>query len=385
MSAVLPEGPQQPTAGTAAPELLDLLVALLLRWKRLLLLPLGAGVLALGATYLVPKTYTASTLLLPPQQQQSAAASALAQLSALSGLAAAGGARTPGDQYVALLRSRSVADRLIDTFELMKVYEVELRFEAREALGRRVRVSLGRKDGLIAIEVDDHDPQRAAAMANAHVEELRRLTSSLALTEAQQRRVFLEKHLEQTRQRLTAAQRELQGGGFNPGALKADARVAAETYARLRAEATAAEIRLQALRERLADTTPEIQQLLAQLRGLRSRVAQAEIGAPSPDDGDYIGRFREFKYQETLFDLFARQYELARLDESREGALIQVVDVAVAPEHKSRPKRGLIAVATTLGTGLLLAIWILLRALSEHGSGPGLRQRLAAARRAAGG
>jgi uncharacterized protein involved in exopolysaccharide biosynthesis len=283
------------------------------------------------------------------------------------------------------VRERSVADRLIETFELMKVYNVELRFEAREKLARRVRVSLGRKDGMIAIEVDDHDPQRAAAMANAHVEELRRLTSSLALTEAQQRRAFLEKHLEQTRERLTAAQRELQGGGFNPGALKADARVAAETYARLRAEATAAEIRLQALRERLADATPEIQQLLAQLRGLRGRVAQAEVGAPAPEDGDYIGRYREFKYQETLFDLFARQYELARLDESREGALIQVVDVAVTPEHKSHPRRGMIAVATTLGTGLLVMCWILLAALSARRTGPSLGQRLTAARRAAGG
>lgn len=373
--------PAQASPRTDPPtaDVVDLLVALLLRWKQLVAVPIACGVLALGATYLVPKTYTARTVFLPPQQQQSAAASALAQLGALSSLAG-GAVRTPGDQYVSLLQTQTVADRIVAEFDLMKVYGSSLRFEAREKLARNVRIALGRKDGLISVEVDDRDPTRAADMANRYVAELHRLTSELALTEAQQRRLFLEKHLEQTRTRLAAAQQALQGGGFDPGALKADARVAAESYARLRAEVTATEIRLQALREGLAESAPEIQQLLATLRGLRAQLARAEAGVASSAGDDYVGRYRDFKYQETLFELFARQYEIARVDESREGALIQVVDVAQPPEHKSRPKRGLIAVLVTLGTGFALTLWIVATAALRHGGGAEFTRRLDAAR-----
>lgn len=361
-------------------DLLDFLVPVLLHWRLLVAGPLLAGLAALAATYLVPPTYTSRTTFLPPQQQQSSAVSALAQLSALTGLAAAStGVRTPGDQYVALLQTQAVADRIIDAFELMRVYDVRYRFEARRVLSERVRSSLGRKDGMITIEVDDNDPKRAADIANRHVEELRRLTNSLALTEAQQRRVFLEGQLAQTRERLAQAQRALQGSGFNQGALKADARSAAELYARVRAEVTAAEIRLQTLRSSLADNTPEIRQAVVALQGLRAQLARAETGVQS-DGPDYIGKFREFKYQETLFDLFARQYELARVDESREGALVQVVDVATPAEWKSKPKRALTALTATLAVLLVLLVWVQVRHAIRRSSRPSLGQRLRAAR-----
>lgn len=343
-------------------DLLDLALPLAEHWKLLVLGPLLAGLLALGITFLVPKTYTSRTVFLPPQQQQSAAASAIAQLGALSGLVgSAAGLKSPADQYVALLQSTTVADRLIDEFKLMQVYDEEFRFKAREELARNVRASLGKKDGLITIEVDDEDPQRAADMANRHVDELRRLTSQLALTEAQQRRVFFEVQLTQTRDRLTQAQQALQASGFSQGALKADAKAAAEGYARLRAEATAAEVRLQTLRRNLADNTPEVQQARSTLGALRAQLAKLEESTDLSGAPDYVSKFREFKYQETLFDLFARQYELARLDESREGALIQVVDVAKPAEWKSKPKRALITVATVIAALMLLAVGVLIR------------------------
>jgi capsule polysaccharide export protein KpsE/RkpR len=222
-------------------------------------------------------------------------------------------------------------------------------------------VSLGKKDGLVAVEVDDIDRERAAAIANRHVEELRRMTSRLALTEAQQRRAFFEVQLKQTKDRLTTAQEALQGSGFDSGALKADARAAAEGYARLRAELTAAEVRLQTLRRNMADNSTEVQQALTTVSALRSQLARLEAPIEANTGPDYVSKFREFKYQETLFDLFARQYELARVDESREGALIQVVDVAKPAERKSRPKRGLIAVATTLASFIALAAFFLVR------------------------
>ncbi len=343
-------------------DLLDLLMPIAQHLKLLVIGPLLAGLAALGITYLIAPTFTASTTFLPPQQQQSAAASALASLGALSGLAgAAGGIKSPGDQYVALMQSVSVTDRLVDKFKLMDVYEAEYRFEARKELASNVRITLGKKDGLITVAVDDVDPQRAADMANHHVEELRRVTSELALTEAQQRRVFFESQLKETRDKLVSAQQALQSSGFSPGALRAEPRAAAEGYARLKAEATAAEVRLQTLRRGLVDTAPEVQQQQTLLAALRAQVTKLETSIDVPRDGDYVGKYREFKYQETLFELFSRQYELARLDESREGALIQVVDVAAKPEWKSKPKRGLIALVTTLAAALLLVVFVLVR------------------------
>ncbi len=343
-------------------DLLDLALPLLQHWKLLAFAPLLAGVAALGTTYLIQPTFSSRTVFLPPQQQQSAAASVVASLGALSGLAgAAAGIKSPADQYVALLQSTTVADRLIDEFKLMQVYEREYRFETRKELAGNTRISLGKKDGLITVEVDDVDPQRAADIANRQVDELRRLSAQLALTEAQQRRVFFETQLKKTRDALSTAQLALQASGFNPGALKAEPKAAAEGYARLRAEVTAAEVRLQTLRRNLSDTTPEVAQAQATLGALRAQLAKAEASTDLTGGPDYVGKFREFKYQETLFELFARQYELARLDESREGAMIQVVDVAKPAEHKSKPKRALIAIATTLAALLLLAGFVVTR------------------------
>ena len=158
-----------------------------------------------------------------------------------------------------------------------------------------------------------------------------------------------------------AVDAELRASGFDAGAIKAEPKAAAEGYARLRAEVTAAEVRLQAMRGSLADDTPEVRQQQAMLTALRGQLARLEQSSDVNAGPDYVGKYREFKYQETLFDLFARQYELARVDESREGALIQVVDVAQPPERKSRPKRGLVAVVTTLATAVVLLAGLLMR------------------------
>jgi uncharacterized protein involved in exopolysaccharide biosynthesis len=346
----------------AGVDLLDLALPLLKHWKLMVFGPLLAGAVALGVTYLIKPTFTSRTVFLPPQQQQSAAASAIASLGALSGLAgAAAGIKSPADQYVALLQSTTVADRLIDEFKLMQVYDREYRSEARKELADNARVSLGKKDGLITVEVDDVDPQRAAEIANRHVDELRRLTSQLALTESQQRRVFFEHQLKKTRDELTQAQQQLQASGFNPGALKAEPKAAAEGYARLKAEVTAAEVRLQTLRRNLSEATPEVQQAQTMLGALRAQLGKTEATTDLTGGPDYISKFREFKYQETLFELFSRQYELARLDESREGALIQVVDVAKPAERKSKPRRAITAIATMLATLLLLATFVVTR------------------------
>ena len=342
--------------------LLDLALPLVEHWKLWILGSLAIGLAALGIAFLMTSTFTARTTFLPPQQQQSGLASALASLGGLAGLAgAAGGIKSPADQYVALMQSVSATDRLIQQFDLMQVYEAKYRFEARKALEQNTRIAIGKKDGLISIEVDDKSPQRAAEMANAYVEELRRLTSELAVSEAQQRRMFFEKELKEARDQLAKAQQALEASGFNVGALRAEPRAAAETYARIKAEITAAEVRAQVLRRSLADTAPEVQKQMAEISALRAQLARLEQAADANAGPDYLSKYREFKYRETLFELFARQYEVARVDESREGALIQVVDPATPPEYKSKPKRALIAVAATMLSLLLIGMGLVVR------------------------
>jgi uncharacterized protein involved in exopolysaccharide biosynthesis len=342
-------------------DLFELLAMLGQHLKLLLAGPLLAGLAALGITYLIAPTFTAKTTFLPPQQQQSTAASAMAALGPLAALVGGAGVRTPADQYVALMQSVNVSDRIIDEFKLRDVYDEELRVDARKKLSNNVRIAVGKKDGLITVEVDDKSPRRAADMANRYVEELRRMTSTIAVSEAQQRRLFFERQLGQTRDRLTAAQLALQGSGFSQGALKAEPKAAAEGYAKLRAEVTAAEVRLQAMRGSLVDETPEVRQQQATLNALRAQLARLEQASDAAGGPDYVGKYREFKYQETLFELFARQYELARVDESREGALIQVVDEASPPERKSSPKRALVAVSATMAALLVLAAAVVIR------------------------
>ena len=340
----------------------DIATALAERWKLLAFGPLAAGAIGLGATYLVAPTFTAVTTFMPPQQSQSSTATALGALGALGGLAAgAAGLKSPAEQYVALMQSVTVSDRLIDQFKLMSAYDTAFRVDARKELAENVRISVGKKGGLITVEVDDKIPQRPADIANRYVEELRRVTSTLAVTEAQQRRVFFEQQLKEGRERLVQAQLKLQASGFNPGALKAEPKAAAEAYARLKAEATAAEVRLQGLRGSLADSTPEVRQQQSILSALREQLARMAQATETSDGPDYIGKFREFKYQETLFELYARQFELAKVDESREGALIQVVDPATPPEKKSKPKRGSLAISIAFATALFLAVWVVIR------------------------
>lgn len=356
--------PTQALHGNDGIDLLELLAILAERWRLLVAAPVAAGAIALGTTYLITPTYTAKTTFLPPQQQQSSAASALASLGALSGLAGgAAGIRSPGEQYVALMQSVNVEDRIIEQFKLLDVYEAKFRSQARKRLEEDVRIALGKKDGLISVEVDASSPKLSADIANQYIVELRRLTSELALTEAQQRRVFFETQLKRTKLQLTEAQTSLLSSGFNAGALKAEPKAAAESYAKLRAEVTAAEVRLQTMRRALADSAPELQQHLALLTALKAEMSKLESSASMHSDSDYVGRYREYKYQETLFEMFSRQYEVARLDESREGALLQVVDIATPPEQKSKPRRAFISALTATLTLLMLTMAILSRRL----------------------
>lgn len=350
-----------PSSPSTEPGLTEWLHPLLPNWRQLAIAPLLAGALGYGGSFLFSPTYQSTTTFLPPQQQQSAAAASLASLGALAGLAGSvGGIKSPADQYVSLMQSVTVADRLIDQFKLMQVYDHTFRQDARKALAKRTQMAVGKKDGLISVSVEDHDPGQAAAMANQYVEELRRMTRTLAITEAQQRRLFFEKQLNEAKSRLIAAQTALQDSGFSPGALKAEPKAAADGYSRLRAELMTAEVRLQSLRANLADSAPEVRQQLSTVQALRQRLdAQESNSSPQGASPDYVSKYREFKYQETLFDLMAKQYELARVDESREGSLIQVIDEARPAERRIFPRRSWFALGGAVAGPILLALLLL--------------------------
>ena len=342
--------------------LLDLLQVVADNLRLLVLAPLAAGLLALGITFAIPPTFTATTKFMPPQQQQSGAAAMLAGLGALGGLAgAASGLKNPADQYVAFLKSRSVQDALIDRFKLTERFETKFRQDARKGLDANVQVASG-KDGLITIDASDKDPQFAAQLANAHVEELGKLLNRLAITEAQQRRLFFEKQLTNAKDNLVKSEQALKTSGVNSSALKASPQAAVEGLAKLKAGITAQEIKLASMRGYLTESAPDFKQAQTELSAMRGQMARAEKEEPANgSDSDYIAKFRDFKYHETLFELFAKQYEMARVDESREGAIIQVVDAAQAPERKSKPKKALIAMMTTLAVGFALLLFVFVR------------------------
>lgn len=325
-----------------------------------------AGLLALGVSFVIAPTFTATTSFMPPQQQASGAASLLSSLGALGGLAgAASGLKNPSDQYVAFLKSRSVQDALIDRFDLVKRYDEKYRQYATKELEQRARVKAG-KDGLITVDADDEDPQFAATLANAHVEELGKLLKRLAVTEAQQRRLFFEKQLSATKENLAKAEKALRSTGVSVSVLKSSPVAAVEVLAKLKATIAAQEIKLASMRGYLAESAFEFKQAQTDLAAMRSQMTRLQSADSGQDpasqgEGDYVGRYREFKYHETLFELFSKQYEIARVDESREGAVIQVVDLAVPPELKSKPKKAIIAVLATLAAGFALLIFVFVR------------------------
>jgi uncharacterized protein involved in exopolysaccharide biosynthesis len=357
--------PHTPAEADDEISLLDLLQTIVDNLRLLVLGPLAVGLAALGISFFITPTYTAKTQFLPPQQQQSAAAGLLQSLGGLGGLAgAAAGLKNPADQYVAYMKSNAVEDALIDRFKLLERYGAKLRTEARNALEGNARIASGR-DGLISVEFLDKDPKFAADVANAYVEELRNLLSRLAVTEAQQRRLFFEKQLALAKDNLVAAEHALRATGISESVLKSTPASAVASVAAIKAQITVQEVKLGAMRSYLAESAPDFKQAMAELANLRAQLvkqsAQDASAARTAGQGDYISRYRDFKYHEALFELFAKQYEIARVDEAREGAVIQVLDAAQPPERKSNPQRALIAIIATFATGFALLLFVFVR------------------------
>src|SRR5712691_4880300 len=362
-----------PSAEDEEVSVLDLLIVLA-RHKRVILgVPLISAVGAAAISFLLPNIYTGTTRILPPQQSASAASALLTQLGgALGGfLGAAGGSvgiRNPNDLYVGMLKSRTVADNLISRFEMRKVYDEDRLSDARKRLEKETTIMAG-KDGIITVEVDDKDPKRAAELANAYVDELMKLTKVLAVTEASQRRLFFERQLLQVKDNLTtaevAARQGLQKGGL--AQVDAQGRSMIEVTARLRAQISVKEVQIGSMRTFAAEGNPELQRTQEELQALRRELARIEGTSPITAVGkgeasgssglDNLGRLRDVKYYEFLYELLAKQFELAKIDEAKDATIIQVMDQAIKPDRKSRPRRTLIVLLWTLLALFASIVW----------------------------
>ncbi len=356
--------------------LLDLLIVLAKHKKLILGLPLLAAAVALVVSLQLPNIYTATTKILPPQQAQSSAAAMLGQFGGLAG--AAGGAlgiKSPNDLYVAMIKSRNVADRLIERFKLKTLYKQKTTTGTYKKLEGISTISSG-KDGIISIEIVDKDPVLAANIANAYVEELYRLTQTMAVTEASQRRLFFEKQLKIAKNELATAEVALKQTQESSGVLSLgdQGKEMIQAVGTLRAEIAAKEVQLGAMRTFATEQNQEYILVQRELAGLRGQLAKLERGGEAglvptgklPEAGLMnIRRLRDVKYYETLFELLSKQYELARVDEARDASMIQVLDKAVPPDVKSGPKRALIVIVTALATGFLAVILAFLKEANE--------------------
>ena len=374
---------QAPTANREEGEgsLLDLLIVLAKHKWLVVGLPVLAGVLAAAYALMLPNIYTGTTRILPPQQQPSATSNMMQQLGILS--AFYGGAiRNPNDTFIGMMKSRTVADNLIARFDLNTLYGSRLQSVTRSQLAGVTNIVAGR-DGIITVEVDDTDPKRAADLANAYVDELFKLTNVLAVTEASQRRLFFERQLEVARKSLvkaqTEARRALQQGGLV--AVEAQGRTAVETAARLRAEITVKEVQIGAMRMFAAEGNPELRRAQQEADVLKRELARAEGvsgNEPAPATGnpaagiDNLGLLRNVKYYETMYELLAKQYEAAKLDEAKDSSIVQILDPAVVPDRKSKPARRQIVMLAMLVAGLI-ALLIVFFKETVAGDGPGSR------------
>ncbi len=345
--------------------LIDLAIALGEEKKTLFAVPAITTTLAIVVSLLMTPIFTAKTVMMPPQQQQSGAASALASLGALAGLAGgAAGIKSPDEMYIAFMQSETLQNEVIKKLNLQERYKAKTLVDTRNALKGVVKITPDKKSGLITIEADDKDPEFAAKLANAHVEELRSLMGRLAVTDAQQRRVFFEQAITKNQTQLAEAEANFRAAKEKSG-MQVTAVIAETTVragAEMRGQIAAKEVQLAAMSNFATPQNPDVQRLAGELSALRSQLKKLEQGSggdekSSPMEQLAVKSYRDIKAREAMAGVLVAQYESARVDESKEGPLIQQVDVAVAPERKSKPKRAIIVIVSAF-SGLFLGVLI---------------------------
>jgi tyrosine-protein kinase Etk/Wzc len=387
MNAIDPQASQQDDELDDGPAvgLMDLLTWLGEGKRTIGLVTVVAVIVALVYALLKAPVFTARTTLLPPAaQQSSASAAALAALGSLGGLAGGIASKTPDELYVNLLKSDSLQRTLATRFDLYKRYQVETYEVMRKTMQQYVRVSADKKSGVITVEVDDEDPKFAAELANAYAGELTKLLGRLAVSEAQQRRVFFDQQLKETKDNLVKAEQAMRLVQEKSGMVVLDQQAEAiiKAVAELKTRIIEREVQLKVLRTSTTAQNPDVLRLNSELAALRGELARMESAVPpgaksaSAPGGigidipigklpaaaiDYVRAAREVKFQETMLASMLRQYEVAKLDEAKEGPVLQQVDVAQPPDRKSKPSRALIVLGATLAALFLSSAFVIVR------------------------
>ncbi|HEX3469661.1 MAG TPA: GNVR domain-containing protein [Silvibacterium sp.] len=378
--------------------MLDLLIVMATYKRLILIVTLVFAVSAALISLILPQRFTATVTILPPQQNTSMAtalASQLGNLGSMAALAGGGGGfslKSPNDMYVGMLRSETVEDAMVRRFELMREYRSKYLSDARTAFEKHTTVDGSSKDGLIHISFEDKNPERAAEIANVYVQEFRTLTQHLAITEASQRRLFFEQQLIEAKDNLANAEQALKQTEQKTGLIQLDsqARALIESAAALRAQIAAKEVQIQAMRTYATGENPGIIQAQQELGGLQAQLSKLSGSEENggglivpkgkvPEAGlEYVRKLRDVKYYETIFEILARQFEVAKLDEAKQGSVVQVVDPATLPDKRSFPKRGLITLtATAAGFFVGVCLAFVLAAIERLKSRPEVNQKLA--------
>ena len=356
--------------------LLDYLIVLAKRKSFIIKVTLGFAIIAAIISFIMSPIYKAETKILPPVNGSSGIATQLmnqlGQLSAIAGISGVPiNGKTPNELYVGLLKSRTVLDRMIDRFDLMKLYRTSYRQNARKRLLDDVlSVRDDKKSGIITINVEEKDPKRAADMANAFVEELQKLNSGLAITQASQRRLYFEEQLKAAKTSLTQAEENMKLFQEKTGALhiESQAKAVLEGIGMIRAQIAAKEVELKVMKTYSTPQNPDLRRVEEALKGLRAELAKMEgrggqghdplmpTGRMAQVGTDYAKQLRDLKFNEVLYGLLLQQYEAAKLDEAKDATTIQVIDTAVPPEKRVKPKRTLMVLLGSI-IGFFLSVF----------------------------
>jgi uncharacterized protein involved in exopolysaccharide biosynthesis len=371
-SSTLPETPSGEDESEI--NLLDVLIALGQEKLTVIGVTVLAGIAGIVISLITLPTYVARTTIMPAQQ--GGGASALAGLSGLAGLAGLSGmsgvVKSSDQMYIAFMRSQSVQMALIDQLQLKERYQSKNLEEARMSLTNNVSISADKSSGLLVIEAQDGDAEFAAKLANQQVHELNLILSRLAVTEAQQRRLYYEQQSTKTKKSLAEAEVRFkeaqQKAGIQVTSMLVDSAIG--LWAGTHAQIIAKEQQLQMLGQFATLQNPEMHRLKTEIAVLRTQISQYEKGNQqsggqekstvktkdiSPVQQDAAQAYRDLKIQETLLDGYVRQLEVARIDEAKEGPPVQVLDVARAPEIRAKPERKKLVLSYTV-TGLIIGL-----------------------------
>ena len=318
----------------------------------------------------LPPIYASTASILPPQEG-GGAGGILSQLSGgLGGLAGSFlGVQTPAGQWMAILKSRTIKETIIQRFGLMKIFEAKTMEEAITTLDGMVKISKS-KEEVISITVEDKDPKKAAALANAFVEELDRVNKGMVTTSGRRMRVFIEKRLNEAKIELTKAEEAIKAFQEGNRAVKLDdqSRAILEAIGTVKGQLMAKEVELQAMLSYATPNNPQAEILKTQVEELTEKLRELGEGKKKPGNPSsqdifiptakipdlalrYARLLREAKVQQTLYELLTQQYEMARIQEAKDTPTVQVLDEAKVPELKSKPSKRQIVMLSAITAG----------------------------------